>query len=76
MESRDALFFKDIFPMRAAGTTSLSDNNHTHMYDPKDLTPPPESFDENYTPSKDDNNLVDEPAHRSKRPNIAKIFWW
>jgi hypothetical protein len=48
---RDASFFEDIFPMRAAGSTSLSENNHTHMYDPKDLTPPPESFDENYTPS-------------------------
>jgi hypothetical protein len=46
MESRDASFYEDIFPMRAAGSTSLSENNHTHMYDPKDLTPPPESFDE------------------------------
>jgi hypothetical protein len=31
------------------------------MYDPKDLTPAPESFDENYTPSEEDNNLVNEP---------------
>jgi hypothetical protein len=46
MESRDASFYEDIFPMRATGSTSLSENNHTHMYDPKDLTPPPESFDE------------------------------
>jgi hypothetical protein len=44
------------------------------MYDPKDLTPPPDSFDANYTPSKEDNNLVNEPARRSKRPKIAKFF--
>jgi hypothetical protein len=74
MESRDASFFEDIFPMSAAGSSSLSENNHTHMYDPKYLTPPPESFDENYTPSEDDNNLVNEPAHRSKRPKIVKSF--
>jgi hypothetical protein len=41
MESRDASFFEDIFLMKAAGSTSLSENNHTHMYGPKDLTPPP-----------------------------------
>jgi hypothetical protein len=46
MESRDASFFEDIFPMRAADNTSLSENNHTHMYDPKNLSPPPESLDE------------------------------
>jgi hypothetical protein len=74
MESRDASFFEDIFQMRVADSTSLSENNHTHMYDLKDLTPPPESFDENYTPSEEDNYLVDEPACRSKRPKIAKSF--
>jgi hypothetical protein len=74
MESRDASFFKDIFPMRAVGSTLLSENNHTPMCDPMDLTPPPESFDETYTPSKEDNNLVNEPAHRSKRSRIAKCF--
>jgi hypothetical protein len=42
MESTDASFFEDIFSMRAAGSTLLSENNHTHMYDPKDLTPPRE----------------------------------
>jgi hypothetical protein len=32
MESRDASFFEDIFPMRAAGTTSLSENkSHTYV---------------------------------------------
>jgi hypothetical protein len=72
MESRDGSFFEDRFPMRATGSTSLSENNHTHMYDPKDLTPPPESFDENYTPSEEDNNLVNEPSRRSKRPKIVK----
>jgi hypothetical protein len=74
MESRDALFFEVIFPMRAVGSTFLSENNHTHMHDPKDLTPPPESLDENYTPSDEDNNLVNEPTHRSKRPKIVKSF--
>jgi hypothetical protein len=74
MESRDASFFEDIFPLRGAGSTSLSENNHTHMYDPKDLTSPPESFDEIYTPSEEDNNLVNEPARRSKRPKIVKSF--
>jgi hypothetical protein len=74
MESRDASFFEDIFPMTTVGSTLLSENNHTHMYDPNDLTPPPESFDENYTPSEEDNNLVNEPAHRSKRPKIVKSF--
>jgi hypothetical protein len=59
---------------RAAGSTSLSETNHAYMYNPKDLTPPHESFDENYTPSEDNNNLVDEPALRSKRPKIAKSF--
>jgi hypothetical protein len=44
------------------------------MYDPKDLTPPPDSFDANYTPSKEDNNLVNEPTRRSKRPKIKKSF--
>jgi hypothetical protein len=39
IESKEASFFEDIFQMRAAGNTSLSDNNHKHMYDPKDLTP-------------------------------------
>jgi hypothetical protein len=74
MESRDASFFEDIFPMRAVGSTSLSENNHTHMYDPKDLTPPPESFDEIYTPYEEDNNLVNKLARMSKRPKIAKSF--
>jgi hypothetical protein len=60
--------------MRATGSTSLSENNQTHMYDPKDLTPPPESFDEMYTPSEEDNNSVNETARRSKRPKIAKSF--
>jgi hypothetical protein len=72
MESRDASFFEDIFLMRAAGSTSLSENNHTHMYDPKDLTPPPESFDEMNTPSEEDINLVNELARGSKRPKIVK----
>jgi hypothetical protein len=31
MESRDALFIENIFAMRAAGSTSLSENNHTHV---------------------------------------------
>jgi hypothetical protein len=44
------------------------------MYDPKDLTPQPESFDELYTPSEEDNNLVNEPAHRSKRPKTVIPF--
>jgi hypothetical protein len=74
MESRDDSSFEGIFSMRAAGSTSLSENNHTHMYDPKDLTPPPESFDEIYTPSEEDNNLVNEPTRRSKRLNIVKSF--
>jgi hypothetical protein len=74
MESRDTSFFEDIFPMRAAGSTSLSENNHTHMYDPKYHTPPPESFDKNNTPSEEDNNLVNEPARGSKRPKIVKSF--
>jgi hypothetical protein len=74
MELRDASFFEDIFPMTTVGSTLLSENNHTHMYDPNDLTPPPESFDENYTPSEEDNNLVNEPAHRSKRPKIGDDF--
>jgi hypothetical protein len=70
MESRDASFFEDIFPMRSAGSTSLGENNHTHMYDPKDFIPPPESFDEIYTPSK----KVNEPTRKNKRPKIAKSF--
>jgi hypothetical protein len=74
MESRDASFFEDIFPMRPAGSTSLSENNQTHLYDPKDLTPPPESFDENYTPYEEDNNLVNKPTRRSKIPKIEKSF--
>jgi hypothetical protein len=74
MESRDAAFFENIFPMRAVGSTSLSENNHIHIYDPKDLTPPPKSFDENYTPFEEDNSLANEPTRRSKRPKIAKSF--
>jgi hypothetical protein len=74
IESRDASFFEDIFLMRAVGSTSPSGNNHIHMYDPKDHTPPPKSFDENNTPSEEDNNLVNEQAHRSKRSKIAKSF--
>jgi hypothetical protein len=74
MESRDTSFFEDIFPMGAAGSTSLSENNHTHVYDPKDLTSPPKSFDENYAPFEEGNNLVDELARRSKRPKIVKSF--
>jgi hypothetical protein len=31
MESRDASFFEDIFPMRTVGSTSLSENNHTYV---------------------------------------------
>jgi hypothetical protein len=74
MESRDASFFEDIFPMRSANNTSQSENNHTHIYDPEDHTPPPESNDELYTPFEEDNDLVNEPACRSKRPKIAKSF--
>jgi hypothetical protein len=65
MESRDASFFEDIFPMRAVGSNSLSENNHT---------PPLESFDEIYTPPEEDNHLVNEPTRKSKRPRIAKSF--
>jgi hypothetical protein len=71
IELRYASFFENIFAMRAVGSTSLSGNKHTHIYDPKDLTPPSKSFDENYTTSEEDNNLVNEPARRSKRPKIT-----
>jgi hypothetical protein len=74
IELRYASFFENIFAMRAVGSTSLSGNNHTHIYDPKDLTPASESFDENYTTSEEDNNLVNEQARRSKRPKITKSF--
>jgi hypothetical protein len=74
MESIDASLFEIIFPMRAACSTSQSENNHRYMNDPEDHTPLSESNDELYTPSKEDNCLVNEPARWSKRPKIAKSF--
>ena len=60
--------------MRAAGSTSQSENYHTHVHAPEDDTPPQQN-DETYTPSEEDNGLVDHKApRRSKRQKVAKSF--
>ena len=71
MESRDASFFEDIFPKRAASNIyHSSDNDHGHMHVPENDTPPEpnvETFEE------DDNSAIEAPR-RSKRQKIAKSF--
>jgi hypothetical protein len=69
MESREASFFENIFPMRA-GSTSYNENN----YAPRDFIPP-NNETHTHTPCNEDNNLViREAPHGSKRQRIAKSF--
>ena len=69
MESRDASFFEDIFPMKAAGSTSQRENIFTHEHSLENYTQP-EPNDE----KSEDEHLVDDAPRRSKRPKIVKSF--
>ena len=69
MESRYASFFEDIFPMKAAGSTSQRENIFTHEHSLENYTQP-EPNDE----KSEDEHLVDDAPQRSKRPEIAKFF--
>ena len=69
MESRDASFFEDIFPMRAAGSTSQSEDRHSHEHSLENYTQL-EQNDEKF----EDEHLVDDAPRRSQRQKIAKSF--
>ena len=69
MVSRDASFFEDIFPMRAAGSTSQSKNKHTHEHSLENYTQP-----EPNDVKSEDEHLVDDAPRRSQRQKIAKSF--
>ena len=69
MESRDASFFEDIFPMRAAGSTSQSEDRHSHEHSLENYT----QLEQNDEKSEDE-HLVDDAPRRSQRQKIAKSF--
>ena len=69
MESRDASFFEDIFPMKAAGSTSQRENIFTHEHSLENYTQP-EPNDEKF----EDEHLVDDAPRRSKRQITVKSF--
>ena len=69
MESRDASFFEDIFPMRAAGSTSQSEDRHSHEHSLENYT----QLEPNDEKSKDE-HLVDDAPRRSKRQITVKSF--
>jgi hypothetical protein len=67
MESPDASFFEDIYPMR---TTS---NSETHISNQSETIASPEPNSEPVT-SDEDNDKVDDTPRRSKRQRVAKSF--
>ena len=67
MESRDASFFKEIYPMKKTS------NSETQNFTQCEIIASPESNSEPVTSDEDDNK-VDDAQRRSKRQRIAKSF--
>ena len=67
MESRDASFFEEVYPMRSAS------NSETQIYNQSETIAPPEPNSEPFS-SDEDNDKVDDAPRRSKRQRIAKSF--
>ena len=67
MESCDASFFEDIYPMRTAS------NSKTQIYNQSETIASPEPNSEPVT-SNQDNDKVDDAPHRSKRQSVVKSF--
>ena len=67
MESRDASFFEEVYPMRSAS------NSETQIYNQSKTIAPPEPNSEPVS-SDEDNDKVDDTPHRSKRQRVAKSF--
>ena len=67
MESWDASFFEEVYPMRSAS------NSETQIYNQSETVAPPESNSEPVS-SDEDNDKVDDAPRRSKRQRVAKFF--
>ena len=67
MESHDASFFEDVYPMR---TTS---NSETQNFTQSEIIAPPEPNSELVSFDKD-NDKVDDAPRKSKRQRVAKSF--
>ena len=67
VESRDALFFEEVYPMRSAR------NSETHIYNQSEIIASPEPNSEPVS-SDEDNDKVDDAPRRSKRQRVAKFF--
>ena len=67
MESRDASFFEDIYPMRTAS------NSETQIYNQSETVASSEPNSEPVT-SDEDNDKVDDAPRRSKKQRFAKSF--
>ena len=67
VESRDALFFEEVYPMRSAS------NSETQIYNQSEIIAPPEP-NSGPVSSDEDNDKVDDAPHRSKRQRVVKSF--
>ena len=67
MESWDASFFEEVYPMRSAS------NSETQIYNQSETTVSPQPNSEPVS-SDEDNDKVDDAPRRSKRQRIAKSF--
>ena len=67
MESRDASFFEEVYPMRSGS------NSETQIYNQSETIAPPEPNSEPVSSDKD-NDKVDDAPRRSKKQRAAKSF--
>ena len=67
MESCDASFFEEAYPMRSASNSEIQIYNQSETITPPEPNSEPVSSDE-------DNNKVDDAPRRSKRQRVAKFF--
>ena len=76
MESRDASFFENIFPMRTAGSTSQTENVQTDNIESENnqTSELPTISEPICDIPEEDNNLVAEAPRRSKRQRVEKTF--
>ena len=76
MESRDASFFEDYFPMRTAGSTSRTENVQTENIESENnqTSELPTISEPICDIPEEDNNLVAEAPRRSKRQRVEKTF--
>ena len=67
MESQDASFFEEVYPMRSASNSEIQIYNQSETIAPPEPNSEPVSSDE-------DNNNVDDAPRRSKGQRITKVF--